>query len=341
MSLSNGNEKPWSKWHERLHKKLKTKSSLLPFGSSLLLSISGGQDSMVLLKLILDLQRIYEWKLQIWHGDHGWHNSSKQISQELEQWCKNQEVTFFCDRTDKSSVSTEEAARKWRYKKLIAQAKLISQLNPSLPCQHILTAHTGSDKAETLIMNLARGTYLGGLSSLKESRKMEGNIQLIRPMLSFSRQETIQICTEMNLPIWLDPSNNNKKFSRNRIRKEVLPVLEKLHSGSTIRIAQLAEKLSNLENDQIQLTKLAIESLSQSNKINRVKISNLSLTARSIILNQWFKENQVPLLSAIQLQELSQKITQREPPGCIQLSQNWKVKWDKSFIEIIKPSSNY
>ena len=259
MSLLNEHKKPWSKWHERLHKTLKSQSNLLPFGSSLLLAVSGGQDSMVLLKLILDLKRIYEWKLHIWHGDHGWHENSKQISLELEQWCIDKKIPFYCSRTNKKSISTEQEARDWRYQNLIAQAKFLSKQCPSLPCKYVLTGHTGSDRAETLIMNLARGT-------------------------------------------------------------------------------KLADKLSHLENDQNELTKLAIEAISQSKKLNRIKIANLSLTARSIILNQWFKENQAPLLSSNKLQEISRKITKSSPPGLIQLSNDRKLKWDRVFIEIIRPS---
>ncbi len=58
----------------RLHKRLKNNQSLLPIKSTLLLAISGGQDSMALLKLIVDLKRLYKWQVEVWHGDHQWHN---------------------------------------------------------------------------------------------------------------------------------------------------------------------------------------------------------------------------------------------------------------------------
>ena len=73
MTLPIDSSKNWSKWHERLHKALKNKGNLLPSESSILLSISGGQDSMALLQLILDLKRMYKWNIHVWHGDHGWH----------------------------------------------------------------------------------------------------------------------------------------------------------------------------------------------------------------------------------------------------------------------------
>ena len=94
MSISSYIKKPWSKWHEQLHKYLKGKKDLLPYGSCLLLSISGGQDSMALLKLILDLQRLHLWKIKIWHGDHGWHNRSGLIAKELNNWCNENNLEY-------------------------------------------------------------------------------------------------------------------------------------------------------------------------------------------------------------------------------------------------------
>ena len=83
MSQSAQNEQSWSKWHMRLHKRLKQNKSLLPSNSTLLLAISGGQDSMALLKLINDLKRLYNWQIEIWHGDHQWHSESEKIEKEL------------------------------------------------------------------------------------------------------------------------------------------------------------------------------------------------------------------------------------------------------------------
>ena len=94
MSQSDQNEKAWSKWHMRLHKRLKQNKSLLPSNSTLLLAISGGQDSMALLKLLSDLRRLYKWKIEIWHGDHQWHSQSETIKKELKLWCINKQISF-------------------------------------------------------------------------------------------------------------------------------------------------------------------------------------------------------------------------------------------------------
>ena len=84
----------WSKWHNRLHKILKKQRDLLPKEASLLLSVSGGQDSMALTKLILDLQKLYKWRLYVWHGDHGWHQESHEIEKNLHEWCSKNHLNF-------------------------------------------------------------------------------------------------------------------------------------------------------------------------------------------------------------------------------------------------------
>ncbi|WP_269621986.1 tRNA lysidine(34) synthetase TilS [Prochlorococcus marinus] len=339
MPLSNDLTKPWSIWHERLHKTLKSKSTLLPPGAALLLSVSGGQDSMVLLQLMMDLQRIYKWKLNVWHGDHGWHEQSQQIAKELKEWCERKNLPFYLSTTTKQQISTEQKARDWRYANLLEQVKKLTQRDPSMHCKHVVTGHTGSDRAETLIMNLARGTNLGGLSSLKEKRQLSEDIELVRPILIFSRQETLQICQERDIPIWIDPSNANTLFARNKIRKEVMPILESLHPGSTIRIAQLADRLSNINHDQNDLTSLAIEAVKNSNGINRKKIMNLSKTARATLLAKWIKENKINSLSANQLLELSEKVSKNKQPGSIQISEKCQIEWCKESINISNKSS--
>ena len=73
----------WSPDHLRLHRHLRRHPELLPEGATLLLAVSGGQDSMAMLALLLDLQRLHQWHLQLWHGDHRWRPESGRQAAEL------------------------------------------------------------------------------------------------------------------------------------------------------------------------------------------------------------------------------------------------------------------
>ncbi len=342
FSMANSQPQIWTKWHARLHKKLLSNKELLPKGASLLVAVSGGQDSMAMLQLLLDLQGLHKWKLYVWHGDHGWHSKSGIISQELQSWCKKNHLKVLINQSTKKKINSEEAARNWRYEQLILTAKILSSQGESSPCNYVLTGHTSSDKAETLLQNLARGTDLAGLSSLPESRKLLENIQLIRPLLIFNRQETAQICQDMSLPVWLDPSNKNTHLSRNRIRYQVLPVLEDLYPGCSSRMASLAERLSYYKKDQQSMAHLLLNYFQvKSNLILcRESLSGLPLTARATILANWLKQNGVPSLTANQLEALSQKIGKRMPPGQLNLKQNWKITWIRELIKLEHPSFN-
>ena len=336
MSQSSKNDSSWSKWHMRLHKRLKQNKSLLPINSTLLLAISGGQDSMALLKLITDLKRLYKWQIEIWHGDHQWNPKSEKIKEELKVWCLNKQISFHSNKADKKEVANEEQARDWRYKNLITKAKLLSSKNMNCPCTRILTGHTATDRAETVIMNLARGTDLVGLSTLKEKRTIESNLDLIRPMLIFNRNETLEICKNFNLPIWIDPSNENINLTRNKIRKEILPILNSIYNGADSRIASMANRLESYNEDQKLFAKIAIE-FCQGEKINslsRTKLFSLTNSIRKIILSNWLKILGVKRLTALQIEEINTKISQSKPPGSIHLHGDFLIRWDKESIYI-------
>ena len=230
----------WTSWHDRLHRRLLQQPQLLPQGSSLLLAVSGGQDSMALLALLRDLAPLHGWSLSLWHGDHRWRNSSSRIATELSAWCQQRQLPLQIDAATPGEMPNEATARHWRYERLEQRGREA--------CSDVVTGHTASDRAETILLQLARGSDLAGLASLPSVRPLspEGP-QLRRPLLHLQRDDTLQICQELALPIWEDPSNQSPDFARNRIRQEVLPVLEELYPGCTRRMSDLAERPGGVE----------------------------------------------------------------------------------------------
>ena len=336
MSQSAKNDRDWSKWHMRLHKKLKQNKSLLPRSSTLLLSISGGQDSMALLKLIYDLRRLYEWHIEIWHGNHQWHSKSDEIEKELKLWCLSNQISFHSNKANKEAVANEEKARDWRYQTLIRKSKFLSSTNTAFPCKRLVTGHTATDRAETIIMNLARGADLIGLSTLKEKRTLETDLELVRPLLIFNRIETLEICKEFDLPIWIDPSNENMNLTRNRIRKEILPILNSIYKGADSRIASVACRLESYSEDQQLFAKIAIEFCQgeETNSLSRKKLIDFKFSIRKTILSTWLKMVGIKRLTALQLDEINNKISEGNPPGTIHLHGDFLIKWNKKTIYI-------
>ena len=154
----------WTSWHDRLHRRLLMQPQLLPKGSSLLLAVSGGQDSMALLALLKDLAPLHGWDLNLWHGDHGWHDNSSRIAAELSSWCKQRQLSLQVDQAAPGEVPSEAKARQWRYERLAQRGNQAGA--------DVVTGHTASDRAETMLLQLARGSDLAGLAALPSVRPL-------------------------------------------------------------------------------------------------------------------------------------------------------------------------
>lgn len=225
----------WTPLHARLHRTLRQRQ-LLKQNQQLLVAVSGGQDSVCLVKLLLDLQRKWGWQLAIAHCDHRWRSDSQANAEHVEHLAQDWKLPFYCQ-TVAEVPGTEAEAREWRYRALAA----IAQGN-GYRC--LLTGHTASDRVETLLYNLIRGSGADGLQALTWQRPLNAETQLIRPLLEITRAETARFCQSFHLPIWEDLTNHNLKYARNRIRQELLPYLQ-THFNPQVEqtLAQTAELL--------------------------------------------------------------------------------------------------
>ena len=268
----------WTHLHAQLHRTLLHRQ-ILPSHQRLLVAVSGGQDSLCLIKLLLDLQPKWGWNLGIAHCDHRWRSDSEASANHVEQLAKNWGISYYLE-TASDIPKTEAAARQWRYQALTEIA--IAHNYP-----YIVTGHTASDRAETLLYNLIRGSGADGLSALTWTRplldfrlpildfrlgnsgenpnsqisadfrlenrdensqskipNLKFKIYLVRPLLEITRSQTGQFCQEQKLPIWEDSTNQDLQYTRNRIRSELLPYLEThFNPKAQQALAQTAELL--------------------------------------------------------------------------------------------------
>ncbi|MGB3495789.1 MAG: tRNA lysidine(34) synthetase TilS [Elainellaceae cyanobacterium] len=227
---------PWSPVHDHLHQTIR-KQQLLEPGQRLLIAVSGGQDSLCLAQLLVDLQPKWAWALAIAHCDHRWHADSTTAVQHVQRQAEIWRLPFWL-KTAPDAVAhdqREATARSWRYQALTELAE-----TQGYGC--VVTGHTASDRAETLLHNLLRGSGLDGLQALSWRRSLTPDIQLVRPLLAMTRAETGEFCQRVSLPVWHDPSNQNLHYTRNRIRHEVLPLLrDRFNPNVESTLAQTAE----------------------------------------------------------------------------------------------------
>ncbi|MBV8887869.1 MAG: tRNA lysidine(34) synthetase TilS [Chroococcidiopsidaceae cyanobacterium CP_BM_RX_35] len=241
----------WTSLHAQLHQTLRSRQ-LLPRHERLLVAVSGGQDSLCLIKLLIDLQPKWGWPLGIAHCDHRWRPDSKANAKYVEQLAHDWELPFHCDAAEQS-LPSEAAARQWRYQALTAIAKANDY-------QYIVTGHTASDRAETLIYNLVRGSGADGLQALTWRRLLGSGLVLVRPLLEVTRAQTAQFCRDWQMLVWEDVTNQDLKYARNRIRQELLPYLQ-THFNPQVESA-LAQTAELLQAD-VEYLELAAHTLRQ------------------------------------------------------------------------------
>ena len=151
----------------------------------------------------------------------------------------------------KRITSSEHQARTIRYQILMEYA-IKNNYN------HIITAHTNTDKLETFFIQLFRGSSLEGITSLNKFQKITENISILRPLLIISRKETYYFCRLFSLPIWSDISNYNYKTYRNRIRHELIPYLNKYFGKHTLKHIHSFISTAHNENEYIKQNALKL-----------------------------------------------------------------------------------
>jgi tRNA(Ile)-lysidine synthase len=274
--------------HTQLHQTLKTRS-LLPPHSRILIAVSGGQDSLCLLKLLTDLRSRCNWQLGVVHCDHQWRSDATANADHVRSLCASWAIPCHVE-TAVTPPAGEAAARHWRYQcfQQVAQAENYG---------YVVTGHTASDRAETLLHNLVRGSGSDGLQSLGWVRSLSADcaIPLVRPLLEFTREETAQVCQDYDLPVWEDPTNQQVDYARNRIRLEIMPQLQQhLNPRSTEHLAQTAELLT-AEVEYLELQAAAIYQQAidpqDTKRLDRWVLRSVHLALQRRIIRQFLQQH--------------------------------------------------
>ncbi|MEY4020260.1 MAG: hypothetical protein RL484_412 [Actinomycetota bacterium] len=246
----------------------------LEAGDTVLVAVSGGADSLALASAILTESKQYAITAIAVTIDHQLQSGSDVQAEKVEKQLK--EMGYGKVIVKKVVVTTESGleagARDARYEALSACAA-------QEEATKVFLGHTRDDQAESVLLGLARGSGTRSLSGMS----VENGIYL-RPLLQITREETVAACSELGIEPWNDPHNGNTDFSRVRVRKEVLPVMEeKLGPGIS---AALARSAGILRDDADALDEIAQSEISVSDLANLdcEHLSTLSRAIRSRVL---------------------------------------------------------
>jgi len=289
---------------------------------------------MAVMTLLDDIKEHHNWSINVWHGNHKWHNKSEEFAQELQNYCHQKKIIFYKDSADKIDISTEEKARKWRYQKLCEKSSEICAKNKNHNNLYVVTGHTSTDNSETFLLNLARGSNLNGLSGIPVKRLLNEDYFLVRPLMIFSRDDTTAICKELKIPFWIDPTNSDTKIKRNLVRLKVMSELEGIYPGCSHRINNFIEKVNNYSQERSDLCELAMKSCSCDDGIRRATLNDLGKQARATLLHSLLSTKCKKQISSRNIDDLSKQIfTKNSGQKCF--SNGVKVIWNRNFIRII------
>ena len=202
-------------------------NNLISRGDRVLCALSGGMDSSVMLDALVALSDELGFSVCAAHLNHMLRGEDSENDEQFARAkCEKYGIDFISERADVSSraketrESIELAARNIRYEFLVRAKERLSATK-------IATAHNANDNLETMLLNLARGSGIDGLSGIPVVR---GDI--IRPLISVSREEIEEYAEKNGIDYCIDKSNDDTVYSRNMIRHNAIPALLKVNSGA-------------------------------------------------------------------------------------------------------------
>lgn len=221
-------------------------------GDVIVVAVSGGPDSTMLLHILNELSRDPELNLSLVcaHVNHGFRGrESDEEAEFVRKLAEELNLPFELGVFDipaymkESGKGGQEAAREKRY-------EFLHQVAEKYDAQAIALAHHGDDQAETVIMRLLRGSGSTGISGMRMKRK-EKKVELIRPLLRMNKNTLVQACEQLNIPYVTDSSNLLPKYLRNEIRMDVLPFLGQYNEQLSHSLGRLSEIMAS-EDDFLQ-----------------------------------------------------------------------------------------
>ena len=192
--------------------------------TGLILAVSGGADSMAMLRWYA--QQTWDFPLIVAHVHHGLRDESNREERLVKECCNALSLPCHVFHTNVKSEmqkgeTVESAARRLRY-------DFFQKLAKTVGASHLATAHTKDDQCETVLLHLLHGAGARGLGGILPKRQ-DGALTLIRPFLGVEKRELLSYCAEMGIDYAQDQSNDDVTYTRNKIRHHLLPVLEEIN----------------------------------------------------------------------------------------------------------------
>ena len=294
----------------------------------LIVGVSSGPDSMALLHL---LQNNCKKQLVCVHINHNVRQNSQIEEQYLKDYCQKNKLLFESTKiTNYTETNFENEARQKRY---AFYEEILKKY-----CSHtLLLAHHGDDLIETVLMKIIRGSNLEGYAGIKIYSKQK-DYTIIRPLLNLTKEDILRYNEENNIKYFIDDTNNNTTYTRNRLRKNLLPLLKKEDKDVHLKFLKYSNILQTYYNYVEDITKDKIKSTYNDNAINTDIFNNEHpFIKRNIIFYILSKiyNNESNIIKDKHIDDIIKLIDSDKPNVSINLPNNYQAKkvYNKLYIE--------
>ncbi|KRM41013.1 tRNA(Ile)-lysidine synthase [Lactobacillus hamsteri DSM 5661 = JCM 6256] len=261
-------------------------------GKRLVIATSGGPDSVALVDMLYKLKHEYDFEIIVAHFDHKLRKDSGEETNLLKKYCLKRDLPFengIWMREENLTSGVEAAAREARYDFLV---KTVHKFQ----ADYLLTAHHGDDLLENILLKFIRSGNPNEMNSLKAIGEREG-IPLLRPLLSFSKQELLEYDRIHGLDFIEDETNNEDETMRNRLRHHVVPLLKEENPNlvhNALRFSENLDILVDLSDQKIEQVGMPEQILGKFYRIRLEKLNNLSKSEQayfwqSFIWKKWHR----------------------------------------------------
>ena len=224
----------------------------IPNKETIVVGVSAGPDSMALLHYLI---KNSNFNIICAHVNHNVRKESKYEELYLQKFCKENNITFEVIHLDNYTENNFEAeARRKRYN---FYEKILNKYNS----KYLFLAHHGDDLIETVLMKIARGSNLEGYAGIKEISFYKNKFYIIRPLIIYDKNTIIKYLKENKIKYYIDKSNKSSKYTRNRYRKKILPMLKKEDNNIHIKFLKYSKILLEYDSYIKEETKKILENI--------------------------------------------------------------------------------
>lgn len=303
-------------------------------GSSILVGLSGGADSVALTCALLELRERLSFRVVAAHLNHRIRGDEADRDEEfVREMCARLGIELIVERADGLDASTTTANLEERARD--ARREFLLRVADRVQADFVALGHHRDDQAETVLMRLMRGAGAAGMAAMAE----RGPAKIIRPMLSLSRAEIREYLDARSIPFVEDSSNSSRDILRNRIRAELLPMLERDYApGLGERLVELADEMCSLDHLVTAIAARELDAMRVGGgALDMSGFAAVNRAVQAVAIRLFLSEQMGSLrrISRAHVEAIRELILEGGPSDSIDLPGSWRAEREYNLLRLV------